>query len=224
MNLQHGETKFDKVYYKRFFDKYTKKEFKTYCNWAEGWINFLGNYLPFKMGRGKSVLEIGSSLGYFSKVLNERGFDVTCSDVSNYIVKKASKFQKGVDFKIVDVESDFKLKKKFDYVVGFEVLEHLKNPKKAISNIHSRLKNNGTLVFSTPFPTKKSFSDPTHINVHGEKWWLQLGREVGFKKRKVVYATFVPFLYRINRVFSLGFPIKTDIPFINSTTFFIFKK
>ncbi|MBL7036673.1 class I SAM-dependent methyltransferase [Candidatus Microgenomates bacterium] len=222
--MSHGKDSFDKEYYKRFFDKFTKKEFEMYCNWSEGWINFLSKYLPFKKGKGKKLLEIGSSLGYFSYIFANRGFDVTCSDVSEYIVKKASKFQKDVSFKVVNVEREIKLGQKFDYVVGFEVLEHLNNPQKAILNIYSNLKKGGKFVFSTPFPTKRSLSDPTHINVHEKQWWLKIGKEVGFKNRKVVHGTFVPFLYRISKVFSFGLPIKTNLPLVNSTAFFIFKK
>ena len=222
--MGHGSGNFDKKYYKRFFDKYSKDEFDMYCNWAEGWINFLGRYFPLKEGGGRNVLEIGSSLGYFSNILVRHGFKVVVSDVSSYIIEKAKKFQPDLDFMIVDIENEVKLRQKFDYIVGFEVLEHLKNPQKALSNIYSLLKKDGTLIFSTPFPSKRSLSDPTHINVHEKSWWLIAGRRADFKKMKVVYATFIPFLYRINKAFSIGFPIKTNIPFINSTAFYIFQK
>ena len=222
--MQHGDKSFDRKYYRRFFDKYTIKEFDTYCRWALGWIKFLDRYLPLKKGKGRRVLELGASTGYFSKFLKDRGFEVVASDVSDFIVKKGKKLQKGIDFRKIDVEKKISVKGKFDYIVTFETLEHLKSPEKAMKNILNKLKDDGVLVFSTPFPTKRSLADPTHISVHEEKWWLGLGEKVGFKKRKLVHATFIPFLYRISSVFSLGFPLKSDIPFVNSTCFFIFKK
>ncbi len=195
-----------------------------YCRWAEGWLRFLDNYLDIRNGRGRKVLELGASLGYFSKVFKNRGFDVWVSDISRYIIKKAKKFQTGVNYLVADVEKGIKTSNQFDYIVAFEVLEHLKNPGLGLKNIKAKLKKGGTLIFSTPFPTKRSIADPTHINVHGEKWWLESGKRAGFKKRRLIHATFVPYLYRISKIFSWGVPIKTDIPFVNSTCFFIFQK
>lgn len=220
----HGKASFDRKYYRKFFSKYDKNEFEKYCRWALGWIRFLDNYLSLKRGKGKKVLELGSSIGYFSRILKDRGFEVVASDISSYIVNKAKKIHKDIDFQVVDVEKKITVKGDFDYIIAFEVLEHLKDPKKALANIFSKVKKGGFLVFSTPFPTKRSLSDPTHINVHDEDWWMNLGEKTGFRKRKVIHATFVPFLYRINSVFSRGFPIKTNLPLVNSTAFFIFEK
>lgn len=222
--MSHGNIGFDRKYYRRFFDKYTKSEFEKYVNWAFGWIKFLDRYLDIKTGKGKTLLELGSSLGYFSRVFKDRGFSVTGSDISNFIVTKANTTQKDINFLTIDIEKDVKLEKKYDYIVAFEVLEHLKNPFKALKNIKKLLNKNGILIFSTPFPTKRSLSDPTHTNVHKPSWWINVGKKVGYSDIKVIHATFVPFLYRISKILSIGFPFKSDIPYINSTVFFIFKK
>jgi len=55
--MGHGRESFDKVYFKRFFDKYSKKEFRKYVNWADGWIRFLERYVDLKNPEGKSVFE-----------------------------------------------------------------------------------------------------------------------------------------------------------------------
>lgn len=220
----HGKKSFDTKYYKRFFEKYNKSEFDMYYRWVLGWIGFLKKYSPVSNGNGKSALEVGSSLGYFSKVLKENGFDVDASDISSHIVKKAKKIQKDIDFRVIDVEKKIKTNKKYDLVVAFEVLEHLDNPEIAMKNIYSILKKGGTFIFSTPFLNKKALSDPTHINVHEEKWWLNLGKDSGFKKRIYVPCTFIPYMYRLSSIFSVGFKLKTNLPYINSTAFYIFTK
>ncbi len=194
-----------------------------YVKWADGWVRFLDRYLDIKNGDGRKLHELGSSLGYFSRVFKDRGFDVSGSDISSFIVSKARKIQTDIKFFKFDVEKN-KSAKKYDFIVAFEVLEHLKNPEKSLKNIKSMLKKDGTLVFSTPFPTKRSLADPTHINVHTASWWLKTGKSAGFSKTKVKYATFVPFLYRISKYLSIGFPVKTDLPYINSTCFLIFEK
>ncbi|MEK7497572.1 MAG: class I SAM-dependent methyltransferase [Patescibacteria group bacterium] len=222
--MSHGRASFDRKYYKRFFDKYSKEEFGKYVNWADGWVRFLDRYLDIKDGKGRTLHELGASLGYFSRVFKNRGFDVTASDISSYIVRKSGMIQKDIKFFKLNIENELRSSKKYDYIVAFEVLEHLKKPEKALKNIRKTLKKDGILIFSTPFPTKRSLSDPTHINVHEASWWLKLGRQTGFTKTKAVYATFVPFLYRISKYLSIGFSFKSDIPYVNSTCFLIFKK
>lgn len=222
--MGHGQQSFDKKYYKRFFDKYTKSEFDKYVNWSYGWLKFLDKYVDIKKGQSRTLLELGSSLGYFSRVFKDRGFDVTGSDISSYIVKKASIIQKDIKFFKLNIENKIKLNKKYDYIVAFEVLEHLKNPENALKNIKKLLNKNGTLIFSTPYPTRVALADPTHINVHKPLWWINTGKKVGFTKTQYTYSTFIPFLYRISKYLSIGFPFKSDIPYINSTVFLIFKK
>ena len=224
MNPRHGHEGFDKKYYRRFFDRYSKKEFEVYCRWADGWVRFLDNYLDIKNGSGKNLLELGASLGYFSRIFKDREFDVSASDISAYIIKKAGLLQRDINFFKLNIEGNIEIDSKFDFIIAFEVLEHLRNPEVALKNVKKMLKRDGTLIFSTPFPTKRSLADSTHINVHEASWWLNLAKKVGFRKMKIVYATFVPFLYRISSIFSWGFPFKTDIPFVNSTAFYIFTK
>jgi len=222
--MSHGQKAFDNKYYRRFFDKYSKDEFDMYCRWAGGWLRFLDNYLDVKNGRGRKVLELGASLGYFSKIFKDRGFDVWVTDISSYIVKKARKFQRDAHFSKVNIEKGIKINGFFDYIIAFEVVEHLKNPGLAFKNIYRKIKKGGTFIISTPFPTKRSLADPTHINVHEPSWWLKLGRKTGFSKSAFTYATFIPFLYRFNKSLSIGFPFKSDIPYVNCTCFVIFRK
>ena len=56
------------------------------------------------------------------------------------------------------------------------------------------LNKNGTLIFSTPFPTKRSLGDPTHINVHEEKWWLYIGKKLDFQKQNL----YTPHFYHLS--------------------------
>jgi SAM-dependent methyltransferase len=222
--MHHGEDLFDKNYYQRFFQDYNKKELLHYERWFDGWVRFLNRFLPLKKGQGKKVLEIGCSLGYFTTHLERRGFEIIATDISSFIVKKAKLLHPEIKFLTLDVQKKITIEEKFDYVFTFEVLEHLQDPTKALHNIYEKLAKGGVLVFSTPFPSSRSLGDPTHISIHEPSWWLKEGKSVGFKKRRLVYVTFLPYLYRFGRFFSVGLPFKVDVPFINSTCMFFFEK
>ena len=121
--MSHGRASFDRKYYKRFFDKYSKEEFGKYVNWADGWVRFLDRYLDIKDGKGRTLHELGASLGYFSRIFKNRGFDVTASDISSYIVRKSGMIQKDIKFFKLNIENELRSSKKYDYIVAFEVLE-----------------------------------------------------------------------------------------------------
>lgn len=222
--MRHGVEVFDKQYFRHFFKKYDLQEVMYYYRFFQGWIRFLERFLPVKNGKGKKVLEIGCGIGAFARILYERGFDVEATDVSAFILKKAKENQPNIDFKILDIEKNISSKNKFDYIFALEVMEHLKNPIRALKNSKKMLKRGGILVFSTPYPTKETLADPFHINVNLPEFWLSEGKKIEFKNVEVKYASFVPFLYRIHSLFSLALPLRIDSHFINSTCFYFFRK
>ena len=222
--MKHGVEVFDKQYFGHFFKKYDLRELMYYYRFFHGWIRFLERFLPIKSGNGKKVLEIGCGIGAFARFFYERGFDVEATDISEYILKKAKKNQPNIDFKILDVEKNTLLENKFDYIFALEVMEHLKNPVKALKNSKKMLKKGGTLVFSTPYPTKETLADPFHINIQLPEFWITEGKKSGFKNVEVKYVSFIPYLYRFHSFFSRAIPFRIDSHFVNSTCFYIFKK
>lgn len=222
--LKHGQNVFDEQYYGMFFKKYSYKEMLSYYRFFLGWIRFLDKFLPLKNGKGKKVLEIGCGIGAFAKILTERNFKVDATDISPFIVKRAKKIHPDINFKILDIEQDTKMNKKYDYIFAFEVMEHLKNPSQALVNIKKMLKGEGVLIFSTPFPTKEMLADPMHINIHSPKFWLAEGKRIGFKNVEMKCVSSIPFLYKIHPFFSKLLPFRIDSYFINSTGIYIFKK
>lgn len=222
--LKHGKKVFDEQYYGMFFEKYSYKEMLSYYRFFIGWIRFLDRYLPLKNGKGKKVLEVGCGIGAFAKILNERGFEVDATDISPFIIERAKKIHPDIDFRVLDIEKNVRVKKKYDDIFAFEVMEHLKNPLQALVNIKKMLKDNGVLIFSTPFPTEEMLADPMHINIHPPEYWLSKGKEIGFKKVKLKNVSFIPFLYKIHSFFSIALPFRIDSDYINSTGIYFFKK
>lgn len=221
--MKHGKDAFDRKYFGIFFKNYDYSELMFYYKWFKGWINLLDRFLPLKRGSGKKALEVGCAIGAFSKLLKERGFKVVAIDISNFIIKKAQKLQNDIEFKVSDIDKGIETKEKFDYIFALEVLEHLLDPRRALFNMKKVLKKHGILVFSTPIPTNQTLADPMHVNIHPPKYWISLGKDLGFKKVSFKFVAFVPFLYRFHSFFSIGFPTKINLPFVNNTCFYFFE-
>lgn len=218
---------FEENYFKGYFrgavGKFSKKDLEISRNWFWGWLKKLNQYVPIKRGDGRAVLEIGCAIGGVASILQERGFDVYASDISDYAINRAQKLSKGVNFLAFDVQNSIPLDKKFDIIIAFEVVEHLKNPEKAIKNIFMSLKKNGKIVFSTP-PLSLDDKDPTHISVKNPKEWIKIMKKVGFKNIAYHRFSLLPFFYRFNKRFHIIFPFAIPLSFVNKPIFYIGEK
>ena len=58
------------------------------------------------------------------------------------------------DFVKINIEKKIIHKKKYDFVIIFNVLEHISNLDYSIKNLYSLLKKNGKIIGSTPFYTE----------------------------------------------------------------------
>jgi ubiquinone/menaquinone biosynthesis C-methylase UbiE len=101
---------------------------------------------------GKSIIDVGCGDGDFLKVLLNKGdFEkVVCSDLSTRRIKNTLKKFKNhkLKFKSANITCLPFSKKEFDIVTCLQVLEHLKDYKKAICEL-ARISNN-YLVVSVP--------------------------------------------------------------------------
>jgi len=75
--------------------------------------------------------------------------------------------------------------KRFDAVVMCEVLEHVREPSRAIANIHNFLRRGGVLILSTPFifPLHDQPHDYYRFTRHGLEWLLRDFSEVTIAPR-----------------------------------------
>jgi cyclopropane fatty-acyl-phospholipid synthase-like methyltransferase len=101
-----------------------------------------------KKNGSKTVLDIGCSVGLGSNLLASSGFKVWGIDYNKKSIEMAKRMFKGIEFEAADGGS-FR-KGRYDAIVALEVLEHLKDYRKAISNWFSMLENKGILIISTP--------------------------------------------------------------------------
>src|SRR5210317_2172165 len=100
---------------------------KTYKNIFKNY-----HFLKKRISKKKTALDIGCGGGAALKVLEDLNYSVLGLEPSIYLSKKKKK-----KFKILNTNFEsFSYKKKFDLILLFDVLEHLKDPDYVIKKIH----------------------------------------------------------------------------------------
>ena len=171
--------KYDKNYFETAFYKEAKNSQRN--------RNRLREILKHK-NRGK-LLEIGCGKGEFLKLAMEH-FDVEGMDISEY----AFIYLKGILGKRIhkaNIENAVLKPGNYDVIAVFNLLEHLKDPRKVIKKLHKGLKQGGIIIGSVPnnfgligkmATSVMNFVDRTHCSVHPPGYWHSAFEEAGFKK------------------------------------------
>ena len=153
--------------------KSTKKlEFEHFTNLSEEWWDPYGKfkilhelaplriqYIKKMISKNSSknlskidILDIGCGGGLICEPLARIGANVTGIDFVSENIASAIQHSKESNLKIKYIHKDIeniKFKSKYDLIIILEVLEHLDNWKKLLSNISKNLKPKGKLIIST---------------------------------------------------------------------------
>lgn len=97
------------------------------------------------------VLEVGAGIGNFTALLVER-YKLTAIDINKDYVKKLKKRYKSAKIGLGNIATGnyFFKNKKFDSIICLNVLEHIKDDKKALVHIYRLLKPKGVFVLLVP--------------------------------------------------------------------------
>lgn len=132
--------------------------------------NYLDALLDSLQKKNK-ILDAGCGIGLNTFLASRKGLEVIGVDNDRKKILSAQKMLSKTNYKKTSfVYGDItRLKYKnrtFDAVICFEVLEHVKNDKKALSEISRVMKRGGKLFFSTPgtgFISRNSQHEKNHI-------------------------------------------------------------
>ena len=97
------------------------------------------------------------------------------------------------DFVKIDLEKKIIYKKKFDFVIIFNVLEHISNLDYSIKNLYSLLRKNGKIIGSTPF-LYRVHGAPKDYNRFTKQYLQKILKENNFKNIKIKELGIGPFL------------------------------
>jgi len=116
------------------------------------------SFLP-KKGVGNKILDAGCGPGIYSLALAQKGFQVFSLDIDedklDFLRKNSAKL------KIIEGDlTHLKLEENyFDYILCSDVIEHIKEDKKAVMELSRVLKSGGTLILTIPAYSKKNMKD-----------------------------------------------------------------
>ena len=215
--------KYHTTHYHSLSGEWSRLDVERYKQWYFSWLNYLQSTCSI-FQKKLDIFEIGSGVGAMAELLREQGHNITGSDISPYIVSCANKLCAPIRFLACDIQNRIPLKKKFDVVLGLEVIEHVPDVQKALRVIHTALNDNGYFIGTTPYPFKKNFIDKTHVNVKYPDEWREEFRKAGFSDVAVHPMSFLPFLWRINKRLNPVLPFYMSWPYFVSTSLIVAKK
>lgn len=192
--------------YAKFIKEYYDRRFFTGSAKRAGYYNYEGDHYTEgknmdmylsgikKFKPSGNLLDVGCATGLFMLRAEDAGFDVYGVDVSDYAVGIAQKrFGKRVVKSSIE-ESRFS-EGKFDVVTMFDVIEHLKDPRKVLKQVRTFMKDDGMLVINTGDADSliakimgkhwHYFIPPQHFFYFSEKTLTRLLTESGFIVKKV---------------------------------------
>lgn len=111
------------------------------------------------------ILDIGCGLGFGTRSLFESASAVIGIDYSKDAIEFAKRHYEEPQCKfMVSNAEKIELTTKFDMIVAFEIIEHVKSPKVFVKECKRLIKENGIMVLSTPNEKWSTHTNPFHIN------------------------------------------------------------
>ena len=134
----------------------SRKSVENYFKWRTQRVKPVVEKInKIKKIKGMNVLEIGCGYGALLSLINDRGAKAIGTEADEKSLEISKKFLKGrKNVKVLKAKNetlDFK-DSTFDIVILFDVIEHVKNPKKMLSECMRVLKKGGILYSEfTPY-------------------------------------------------------------------------
>ncbi len=170
---------------------YRLKKPKLYRGYHKSFLRSFPSFLA-----GTKLLDIGCGTGEFLNEVNQKGVQCWGVDSDTIDIQTAQEYFGLLNLYTMPFDDFFNIDAlpQFDFITFFEVLEHLDNPLKFITNVKKILKPSGRIVLSVPF-RGRMFVDayewdfpPYHLSRWNESAIARLFRKIDFKICSINYA------------------------------------
>ena len=142
---------------------------------------FIEEVLPKQPCR---ILEIACGLAHNAKFAAGLGHNVIATDFSHLIINESMKRFSDplIRYYYMELETALESFKGFDVIMGFEIIEHFRNPLIPLLKIRKSLKEGGMFVFSVPEESGNFGIWCQHYSLWTYQKTLERLFKVGFKK------------------------------------------
>lgn len=166
---------------------------------AIGWYNqwVIGRFAKYLQG---DILEVGSGVGSFTRLLSKYGHLWAIDIEDNYLktTKKIAGKKTKVGFGDIEKDKFFFGSQKFDAIVCLNVVEHIRDDKKALNTLYKLLKPQGVLVLLVP-THQFLFNEIDKLSGHFRRYEKQ------DLSKKLIQSSFkIVFLKRLNFLGGFG--------------------
>tara|TARA_B110001452_G_scaffold118800_1_gene98578 strand:- start:1422 stop:2108 length:687 start_codon:yes stop_codon:yes gene_type:complete len=182
------------------YDGFELEHFDSASNFREYQVSLVSKYINgnfVEVGAGK-----GGLVPYYKKFLR----NITLLEPEKKLFKILKKKFPDKKIKIKNYTID-KLKNRYDTIIYYDVLEHIKNDLKEVSAVSKRLKKNGYLIISVPaYQAFYSEFDKSvgHFKRYNKKDFIQLEKKTKLKIEKLAYYDSIGLLFLVlNKILSL---------------------
>ena len=131
-------------------------------NDRELWLKFLDESIDHS--KPLKILEFGCGVGDYCAYLKGKGHDVVGYDYSPESIKQCKKRYPKGNFAVKDIR-EFMEFQKWDVIIAFEVIEHLKNPDPVLFWLRKAIKPEGQFIFSLPHKDGRFGVFPEHFTL-----------------------------------------------------------
>jgi ubiquinone/menaquinone biosynthesis C-methylase UbiE len=174
------------------------KEIPFYTRFADlKRLDFIKERLANSISTGGKVLDVGCGNGIITMHLGKVGYEVYGIDMSEKAIANATAKNpfKNVVFSVMDAETLRAAGERYDAIICSEVLEHLHEPSKLLSQLYQILNDNGVLLVTVPNGTgpRESLVTKPYLALRKKNNWawrsvLNLKKALGYSGTTVQSA------------------------------------